>query len=424
MLLLLSVSFEFVTIFLPILPRKSLDRAQKTGGLKASEKRRGRQSNITSTLSEEKKVPKKLEDKTKEKEKYEKKTKRREMMEVKDEEPQRAKITNEEKEKGKDFEAKEDERTKPGEKKDMETKEKPEEERSADDSKKNKQEEKSERKIIGKIVKASAGQKAKVQMKTVIGGVIKTAEAGEEKKKKIEERNRERSSEPETKGLANPEEKNAERRAGVEEKTKNVARKEKLATVEKDKRMRRGDDGEQKKLKKDSATTLGKNSDIKPENEAMAAKKVKVDERQGKPEREHQPKAEEMVQTQSAGGDDDDKIATPQTAALDGSGDKTSLLITEAEPGQPDGCGEEEDEVDERRSDSSDGEKAKRQRKSASMTLTDSTLHRIHGDIRISLKTDNPVREPFPVLVRAVRAASHSQSDNTVPFCWFYPFIC
>ncbi|KAE8279522.1 PC4 and SFRS1-interacting protein CLL-associated antigen KW-7 Dense fine speckles 70 kDa protein [Larimichthys crocea] len=40
-------------------------------------------------------------------------------------------------------------------------------------------------------------------------------------------------------------------------------------------------------------------------------------------------------------------------------------------------------------SDSSDGGKVEQQ-KSSTMTLTDSTLHRIHGDIRISLKSDHP----------------------------------
>ena len=44
------------------------------------------------------------------------------------------------------------------------------------------------------------------------------------------------------------------------------------------------------------------------------------------------------------------------------------------------------------RSDQMDGGKAEQQKVSSTMTLTDSTLHRIHGDIRISLKTDNPVR--------------------------------
>lgn len=338
-----------------------------------------------------------MEDETKDKEKYEKKAKRGERTEVKEDdpkvEPQKAKILGEVKEKGKDLRVKGDETMKPGEKKDTETKEKREEERNANDASKNKQEEKNERKIIGKIVKASAGQKAKVQMKTVIGGVIKAAEE-EKEKKKTEESNRERSNELETKGLANSEEKNAERSAGVERKSykgkiTNVSRKEKPATVEKDKRMRRSNEGEQKRLKKDSATPLGKNSEIKVGNEAIAVKKVKVDERKVKPERESQPAEEPKTEEKESAGNDD------KTVVLDCTGVKTSTSISGTQPEQPDGFGKEEEEADERKSDSSDGERVKRQRKSSSMTLTDSTLHRIHGDIRISLKTDNPVRALF-----------------------------
>lgn len=393
MLLPMSVPSKYVTNSF-ILLRKTVDRAQKKGGQKTSDKKRIKQSSNTTTISMEKKVPKKLEDTTEDKQKYDKKTKRGERMEVKKDEQnaesQQAKMI---KEKGKELGIKEDARMKPGEKKDKETTEKQEEERSIDDTKKNKQEEKNERKIIGKIVKASAGQKAKVQMKTIIGGVIKAAEV-EEGKKNTEESNREKSNEAETKGRGSLEEKNAERSSEVEGKsnkgkTSNVARKEKLPIVEKDKRMKRSYEG----LEKDSATSSGKKNENKAGNEATAVKRVREEEKKGKPEREshlkEEPKADDKVPTQSEGNGS--KVATAQTSVLERTSDKTS----ETEQEQPDGCGKEEDEADEKNSDSSDGEKVKMQKKSSSMTLTDSTLHRIHGDIRISLKTDNPVRALF-----------------------------
>lgn len=318
-------------------------------------------------------------------------------------EPQKAKMPNN---KGKEFGAKEDDVMKPVEKKDKETKEKQEEDRGIDDAQKNKQEEKNERKIIGKIVKASAGQKAKVQMKTVIGGVMKAAEVEEGKK----------NTEPGTKGRGSLEEKNAERSAEIEGKsnkvkTANVPRKEKLTTVEKHKRMRHGYEGEHKRQEKDSATSSGKKNENKAGNEAMS---VKEDEKKGKAERDLQlkeeRKAEDKVQTQSEGAGC--KGARLQTSVLDRTSDNTSAPTSETEQEQPDGCGnEEEEETDEeKKGDSSDGEKVKRQRKGSSVTLTDSTLHRIHGDIRISLKTDNPVRALFTLCPLTYTLSNYSVS--------------
>lgn len=395
-----------MTLF--ILLRKPLDRVQKKSGPKASDRKRVKQSKattkVTEKITEEKRVPKRVENIKEDKQKDDKKTKRGETIEVKRDEqkvePQKAKMPNEVKEKGPflSLGVKDDDRMKPEEKKDKKTKEKQEEERSTDDTKKHKQEEKNERKIIGKIVKASAGQKAKVQMKTVIGGAIKAAEMEEEKdsKEKLES-NREKPNEPETKGRGSVEVKNAEKSGEVEgksdkEKTSNVAKKEKLTIVEKDKRMRRSYEGEQKRLEKDSATSSGKKNESKAGNGALAVKKVREDEKKGKPERESQqkeePKAESKVQTESEGT----ATAKPQRGMLESKSDKTSAASSETEQEQPDICEKEEEEADEKKSDSSDGEKVRRQRKSSTMTLTDSTLHRIHGDIRISLKTDNPVR--------------------------------
>ncbi|XP_053716618.1 hepatoma-derived growth factor-related protein 2 isoform X2 [Synchiropus splendidus] len=200
------------------------------------------------------------------------------------------------------------------------------------------EERKAERKIIGKIVKA--GQGGKIQLKTMMGGIMASSE--KKKDEKLEA--------AETTGLIDKEAK-VERKGSsdiIGKLEKNIDGKRRLLMH----------DGKEKGRERDKST----NQIVPSGEDRMATREPK--------RREKAVKEEERITAETERGAREAKKENRPREKLEkrSGGSKTG-----------DG-----------RSTESDERMMLESKQSSPITPTDSTLHRIHGDIRISLKSDKP----------------------------------
>ncbi|XP_034713193.1 lens epithelium-derived growth factor-like [Etheostoma cragini] len=278
------------------------------------------------------------------------------------------------------------------------------------------EEKKDERKIIGKIVKATPRQGAKVQVKTIMGGAAAAAEdRGSAAERKDEDK-------PD-KGAAGDGRKSERRRAATGgRKDKNVTEVEKDRKDKKDgttlKEKEGRTDAEQTEEKTDETKqqrtdeTKQQRTDETKQQRTDETKQQRTDETKQRTDETKQRTDETKQRTdetkqrtdetkqrtdetkqrtdETKQRTDETKQRTDETNQQKTRSDETTDAVTEETSKPEDAQAEKTGAGEDAASDGGKVEPPAGDKKTVTMTLTDSTLHRIHGDIRISLKTDNP----------------------------------
>uniref|UniRef100_A0A3B5MC53 PWWP domain-containing protein n=1 Tax=Xiphophorus couchianus TaxID=32473 RepID=A0A3B5MC53_9TELE len=224
---------------------------------------------------------------------------------------------------------------------------------------------KDERKIIGKIVKANQG--TRIHVKTMMGGLTKGSGEEEVKKKKEEDGGRKE----EVKKTLEMEKEEKTEKAAKKSDAKNSETEEKKAKKEEQKKS----EAEEKVTRKKEEQ---KNPECRKETEGMRLtreqrKKHDGESQEKKKERTRSRRLEESKPQKKNKEEKKSGADRAQTAA---EGLRIESAAKDAAPA--------EKEATERESPTGTDQE------NSSSTLTDSTLHRINGDLRISLKTDKP----------------------------------
>ncbi|XP_068164728.1 uncharacterized protein [Antennarius striatus] len=283
-----------------------------------------------------------------------------------------------------------------------------------------KDEKKNDSKIIGKIVKATAGTGAKVQLKAIMARIPAAVE-DEKREKNVEEKLDSNKMEANKKTSEKINEKN--KRGSNEEKKSedkkldtNVGKSERKAALTEDtkdknltdiKKPRKNVVGEEnqnvggkgkKTLEKNKVEQKATINEQEKRKEAEVEKIMTREQkkREGKSDRRSQKVDKVAAEPSKKVSTQLEKESAVETKPLTSSVEEQRTTTEGAEAEQAsktkgkEKVGKNTTKEDSKtKSDSSDEGNVK-QAQDKNLTMTDSTLHRIHGDIRISLKNDNP----------------------------------